>query len=63
MLADPNPTAAKLTDLLVTVITGVEGGTEDYWRGIIGTVHQAQLSTTFARIGALFPAASHARER
>jgi hypothetical protein len=45
-VADPNPTAAKLTDLLVTVITGVAGGTDDYWRGIIGTVHQLPIIDT-----------------
>lgn len=38
-----NPTKAALADLLVKVITGVQGGTDDHWRGIIGTVYQLPI--------------------
>ncbi|SFP99906.1 hypothetical protein [Sphingomonas rubra] len=38
-----NPTTAALADLLVKVITGVEGGTDEHWRGIIGAVHQLPI--------------------
>jgi hypothetical protein len=38
-----SPTTAALADLLVKVITGVEGGTDDHWRSIIGSVHQLPI--------------------
>ena len=36
-------TASALTDLLVKVITGVEGGTDERWRKIIGPVHRLPI--------------------
>lgn len=38
-----NPTRAALADLLVKVITGVEGGTDEYWAEIIGPIHQPPI--------------------
>lgn len=38
-----NPTKAALADLLVKVITGVEGGTDEHWAEIIGPVHQLPI--------------------
>lgn len=38
-----HPTKAALADLLVEVITGVEGGTDEQWGGIIGPVHRLPI--------------------
>lgn len=38
-----NLTKAALADLLVKVITGVEGGTDEHWAEIIGPIHQLPI--------------------
>ena len=35
-----NPTTSALADLLIEVITGVSGGTDEHWRSIVGSVHR-----------------------
>jgi hypothetical protein len=36
-------TAAALGDLLVEVITGVEGGADGHWREIVGPIHRLPI--------------------
>lgn len=57
-----NPTAAKLADLLVEVITGVEGGTREHWSEIIGPVHRLPIIDNVRSNWALIPGGSR-RER
>lgn len=39
----PNPSCEELAALLVKVITGVEGGTDEHWAALIGSVHQLPI--------------------
>ena len=38
-----NLTKAALSELLMKVITGVEGGTDEHWAEIIGPIHQLPI--------------------
>jgi hypothetical protein len=51
----PPPTAAKLAELMVAVITGVEGGTEEHWRAIIGPVEQRPILYNVRSNWAVYP--------
>jgi len=58
----PSPTPAAIADLLVTVITGVEGGTDEHWRTIIGEVHTLPIVTNVKSNWAVIPGGTR-RER
>lgn len=42
-MGSPNPTCDELAALMVKVITGVEGGTDQHWAEIIGPIHQLPI--------------------
>jgi hypothetical protein len=59
----PSPTAAALSDLFVTVITGVEGGTDEHWRAIIGDVHMLPIATNVRSNWAVAPRGTRREHR
>lgn len=42
-MADPSPTTEELAALLVTVITGVEGGSDEHWAKLIGAIQRLPI--------------------